>query len=516
MASAPRYMKRKIKSGQIEADFEERALVVHYEVEATVLGDFGQAMQTERKSHAKRIRLKQLNENTNVPMLAEEIVSKCKLIHPSKLQQVENLLYALQQREVAQKHRADSTRDMRKSARRKRREAEKRAREAETERLRKAELESASMDDLDDYLEKLYENEMAEKVKGTAMLLQLARHAGNLEALVQNESLMGALSRVLKEDYKKSMDLVINIMYIFFSFSNFSQMHPFLLNYQVGNWTMKVIDLEVKRHALRMQEMDKLAAIAQKQAMGEECDPADDPRKSSRKGTPVDLARERKKTKLIMRKQEKLLFVCFHVLLNLAEDVQVERKMVKRKIVQYLAAMLDRTNAELLVLVVTFLKKLSIFQENKDDMASNPSLLQNLCKFIPCSNELLMQLVLKMLFNLSFDAGLRDQMVKNSLIPKLVDLLKRAPFRGISLRLLYHISMDDRCKSMFTYTEAIPIVMQLIVNFPQASFLYGNHMRLAWGTTALLTPRASSMYNLDIYICFLFSLSTPPSLLYIF
>jgi len=35
------------------------------------------------------------------------------------------------------------------------------------------------------------------------------------------------------------------------------------------------------------------------------------------------------------------------------------------------------------------------------------------------------------------------------------------------LRLLYHLSADDRCKSMFTYTEAVPLVMQLVINFPQ-------------------------------------------------
>ncbi|RHY75564.1 hypothetical protein DYB38_013708, partial [Aphanomyces astaci] len=50
---------------------------------------------------------------------------------------------------------------------------------------------------------------------------------------------------------------------------------------------------------------------------------------------------------------------------------------------------------------------------------------------------------------------------------KTAQLLKKPPFRALTLRILYHLSMDDRCKSMFTYTEAIPIVMQLVINFPQ-------------------------------------------------
>lgn len=36
------------------ADFAERALVVHYEIEASVLDDSGQAMRTERKLHRKK------------------------------------------------------------------------------------------------------------------------------------------------------------------------------------------------------------------------------------------------------------------------------------------------------------------------------------------------------------------------------------------------------------------------------------------------------------------------------
>lgn len=69
--------------------------------------------------------------------------------------------------------------------------------------------------------------------------------------------------------------------------------------------------------------------------------------------------------------QERLLYLCFHVLLNLAEDPVVERKMKKRNIVGYLSAMLSRDNVDLLVLVVTFLKKLSIYKENKDEMVCN-------------------------------------------------------------------------------------------------------------------------------------------------
>ena len=45
-----------------------------------------------------RIRVKSLNANTDISTLAKEIIEKCKLIHPSKLPEVEQLLYYLQNR----------------------------------------------------------------------------------------------------------------------------------------------------------------------------------------------------------------------------------------------------------------------------------------------------------------------------------------------------------------------------------------------------------------------------------
>lgn len=69
-----------------------------------------------------------------------------------------------------------------------------------------------------------------------------------------------------------------------------------------------------------------------------------------------------------IKKQEKILFVAFHLLLNLAENLQIERKMKNRKVIYLLMAMLERNNPDLLFIVLNFLKKLSIFGENKNEM----------------------------------------------------------------------------------------------------------------------------------------------------
>ena len=69
-------------------------------------------------------------------------------------------------------------------------------------------------------------------------------------------------------------------------------------------------------------------------------------------------------------------------------------------------SMLDRNNPDLLFIVLNFLKKLSIFGENKIEMKER-GLASKLTRFIPCNNQLLLQIALRLLFNLSFDVEIR-------------------------------------------------------------------------------------------------------------
>lgn len=78
------------------------------------------------------------------------------------------------------------------------------------------------------------------------------------------------------------------------------------------------------------------------------------------------IKKDEKKLAIMIRKQEKVLFVAFHLLLNLAEDLQIERKMKNRSTIHLLLSMLERNNPDLLFIVLNFLKKLSnSFKVNK-------------------------------------------------------------------------------------------------------------------------------------------------------
>jgi hypothetical protein len=51
--------------------------------------------------------------------------------------------------------------------------------------------------------------------------------------------------------------------------------------------------------------------------------------------------------------------------------------------------MLERNNPDLLFIVLNFLKKLSIFGENKNEM-KELGIIEKLNRFIPCNNTLLL------------------------------------------------------------------------------------------------------------------------------
>jgi hypothetical protein len=268
------------------------------------------------------------------------------------------------------------------------------------------------MSELDEYLEMLYqvsgksEKEKEEGLriqeKGTAMILKLCRDVMNLEQLIQNSTVMGAITRVLQEEYKKSVELTFNILRIFLAFSNFQEMHTLMANYKIGVLTMKSIEFEIKRIELREQErLDRENEIQQELARLKEEKSKEDFPKYIEKYNRIR-EKEAVKNKAFVKKQDKVFFIGFYILLNLAEDVTTERKMIKKGLLQMLIAMLSHNSEELLELVLRFLKKLSIYEENKDAL-KDLNIVEQLGKFLSCSSETLIKMVLRLLFNLSFD-----------------------------------------------------------------------------------------------------------------
>lgn len=236
-----------------------------------------------------------------------------------------------------------------------------------------------------------------------------------------------------------------------------------------GNWSNQSISMTsslLRSHTLNNSYHDQLTSVQSPindQSRSMIVGAADDRNSQSDLKTKKDeFERLNKQLRVFAKKQEQLIRVAFYLLLNIAENVKLEEKMRKKNIIRMLIKALDRQNIDLLVLVVTFLKKLSIVRDNKDEM-NHLNIVDKFPKLLQNTQPDLLQVTLKLIFNLSFDGSLRGKMIRLGLLSKLVTFLSDEKHHEIVTRILYHMSLDDKVKSMFTYTECVPLAIDMLI-----------------------------------------------------
>ncbi|KHJ83889.1 Kinesin-associated protein, partial [Oesophagostomum dentatum] len=241
------------------------------------------------------------------------------------------------------------------------------------------------------------------------------------------ETLIGALARVFREDWKKNFDLATTIVRIFVQFSFYNQFQATLSHHKIGALCMNAMEYELKRS-------DLWAAEA---------------RNSDEKNA--------RKCRLALRKQQTLLAACITLLTNLAHDINVELKMVRRDIVPMLLKCLNfRDSAELTLATVQFLLKLSMFEENKITLEQG-DIVGKLLQLFPIGDVELRKCTLRLLFNLSFDPKARARMVAEGLVAHVAPLIESD---AKALNLLYQLSINDDAKAMLTFTDAMQLLMR--------------------------------------------------------
>lgn len=179
---------------------------------------------------------------------------------------------------------------------------------------------------------------------------------------------------------------------------------------------------------------------------------------------------------LFLHRQEKLLYIAFYVLMNLAEDIAIETKMVQLSIVKYITKILHRTNLfrtwldELFILLLIFLKKLTLFQENMRSMIDNHEIVHILIEIVKTFSitegverpDLKIALV-KLLLNLSFDDKCKQQICEHGLLGWIIEecLIEENTFE-FAIKILYNLSMNDEHRSQIAFTSTIAIVIQKV------------------------------------------------------
>jgi len=68
---------------------------------------------------------------------------------------------------------------------------------------------------LDDYIQMFYEEQVEQKIKGAQSILYLCLSNEHMEIMLEHETLVGTISRTLRDDYRKSMELTLYLLNIF-------------------------------------------------------------------------------------------------------------------------------------------------------------------------------------------------------------------------------------------------------------------------------------------------------------
>jgi len=211
-------------------------------------------------------------------------------------------------------------------------------------------LINVTIEDINKYMDLLYEDDYEKKIMGCRNMLYLSMDPENMIALCNVESLLDLLSRTLKEEYKKNMEISIYLLAFFYSYCCYEEFHEHLASYGIGETCIKIIEYQIAKYIIRKAELER--------------------KYEQHKFTNPGLyEKELNKFLFMIRKQDRILRISISILTNLAENQKIERKIVKRDIVALLIKNLDRPpNINLIAVILLFLKKLSVYDCNKDQM----------------------------------------------------------------------------------------------------------------------------------------------------
>jgi hypothetical protein len=284
---------------------------------------------------------------------------------------------------------------------------------------------------------------------------------------------MAALARVLIEDGRRSMDLSAHLLTIFFCFSNFSTFHPLLTRHKIGDASIKSIARELDRSHVWHSELCSPASSSQGM---------DSSKANVSSGAGTESA-DGRKFRALARKQDQLYFAATHLLLNLADDVTVEVKMIKRDIIAMLLEIVhvqverrklikskwvdgsadEGYHQELMTVVLSFLKKVSLYRENIGDFLVSDGKglgdLLTLCFHEP--QKAIADFALQLACNLVHDQDIRIWFRSQlEVVENIVALLSSTDTNHPSWSIIYLLCLDKDIRHYACTKGLIPIVSQ--------------------------------------------------------
>lgn len=442
--------KKKIKTGRIEPSSNGIAIVVHFTTETSYFDEHGIPTRVDKVPDTKEISLEKslrgLREQ-DIPGLAQDIADRCKYITSSKVRQLEQVIAKLYTGRgyPCNGHAANGRRSSSLQVPQGRYDSDGGHSPSPSSgsasvivQLRPTSmLPQASLEDVDEYADELYEDSMELKAQGALRILRLCAEGDGLDIIANHSSLLGLLARELRENAKRSHELAVAICGVFLCLAHFSQFHEALQQHQCTDVTLRVVEYESRRRVVLSKELE----LSRGRIVAQGSVASDHDRRQ--------LEREEDRYRLVLDRQDRLLQLCLLVLRDLCEDTSVQKKLLKHKIGGLLLPLLQRSCEELLFSVLTFLQRLVIFDDTKSHMAQHVDSLQRLAELAGHGNTEISHLALRVCYNLAFDARARAVMASQvGLIGKLMVAINQQHLRRTALMLLYQMSTDTAVRGI--------------------------------------------------------------------
>ena len=282
---------------------------------------------------------------------------------------------------------------------------------------------------------------------------EATEHPKTLELVAHNNQLLSALARMLREGCVSS-----DLCQIFFHLSLFPDYHPLLLSHGIGSALMDHLIRNVKRDRIdcarnedeadgngngEETRNDQSLSFGAGETDGTDTDADATTRgssSSSSKCTTTTTTRSSAPSSSSNRRsalssnQEQIISLCLAILDNLADDVDVRRKMFKSgQLLTPLFACLVCKTTDCVVRSLLLLRKASMFEEVVEELSQNDGkFLQSIIHVAAKSsqssqsaeedekNSIIADHVIRLLFNASFHRECRKMMVDAQ---ALIDLL---------------------------------------------------------------------------------------------
>lgn len=255
-----------------------------------------------------------------------------------------------------------------------------------------------------------YDMNEEKRILASHKLFELCLETENIQVIEKNYQLISVLSRILKDRENCSAQLLLYVIKVFAVLSGFEYLHPVLAEYQVGSSVLDLFEIESNAQ------------------MSEESHSAND------------------------RRKQIVACTCMCILLNLADDLVVRMKIMKRGIFAFLKTyiMQDQANRTKWM-AVSLLYRLSIIGETSE-MLSDPAetkLLQYLTSVLNENHICASEIIPRTLFNLSFNKKCREKMYEDKIQHSITKLFISHNISKPALQLIFNLSLDRTFHNQF-------------------------------------------------------------------